>query len=380
MGYTRGRSGLVLSAQIIRVDALTPSDLERWRHWQLERPDLGSGFFRPEFTLIAGRHCPEAYVAKLHRDGAVVGYFPFQKRGAAIYPIAAPLNDFHGVIGPLAGCPGFEDVAQALGVRRFYASSWVGPVEYPVAHLSATQLVVHEDGFEGWISRGGPRLTKLVKNKRRTRGHMERELGSMVVDLQDNTPSLLDELIALKRSQYKRTGRHDIFAVPWTRALLEALHEHGGEDFGARIASMHAGGQLLALSYTLYSDDRCHLWFPAYTSIGARYGAGMQLRLETVRGESARGVRLFDFGAGGEDFKRYFLTDTMPVAECSWNAGATFPAMALAARVAQRHTATLRTSLRRRWSAIEACEPTHSGRVRGALAAATSALSRRRRR
>ena len=36
------------------------------------------------------------------RGDEVVGYFPFQKRGGAVLPIAAPMNDYHGVIGPKA--------------------------------------------------------------------------------------------------------------------------------------------------------------------------------------------------------------------------------------------------------------------------------------
>ena len=99
-----------------------------------------------------------------------------------------------------------------------------------------------------------------------------------------------------------------------------------------------------------------------------------------MRLAAAEGFRVFDFGFEGEGYKKYFVNARQTVRE----AVVTRPGLGqvlgdLAAAALDRAGAGgegLRTSLRRRWATIEACEPTSAGRIRGAAVAARTAVAK----
>src|SRR5690554_4624885 len=86
------------TVEILAVDALGAAEWDQWRAMAAANPDLASPYFRPEFTRVAASVSPGAAVAVLHRGGEIAGFFPFQRRGGAIQPLGAPMNDYHGVI------------------------------------------------------------------------------------------------------------------------------------------------------------------------------------------------------------------------------------------------------------------------------------------
>jgi CelD/BcsL family acetyltransferase involved in cellulose biosynthesis len=96
---------------------------------------------------------------------------------------------------------------------------------------------------------------------------------------------------------------------------------------------------------------------------------------------AALGYRDFDYGFGGETYKRYFCDTVQPVTEIAIvrpglptavaEAGRALLGLAGAERAEQ-----LRHSLRRRWNVIEACEVSRADRFKGAALAARAALSK----
>jgi len=100
-----------------------------------------------------------------------------------------------------------------------------------------------------------------------------------------------------------------------------------------------------------------------------------------MRLASSEGYRVFDFGFGGEGYKKYFCDTSQIVREAliqrpGLRASVT-GAMAGVIETAGRERAeSLKASVRRRWSAIEACETTRIDRVRGALGAVGTALNK----
>src|SRR5690606_5868195 len=105
---------------------------------------------------------------------------------------------------------------------------------------------------------------KYFKDKERARRSMETELGPIRVERCLRDPALLDHLIDLKRDQYRRTARHDIFACGWTGDLLHALMHSQSDGFDGNVAALWAGDRLCAIEYSLTGSDQCHFWFPAY--------------------------------------------------------------------------------------------------------------------
>lgn len=367
-----------LRVEMLGVDALLADHWALWNRMRLANPALSSPYFRPEFTRIAAEVTPGARVAVLHRGGDVVGFFPHQTRGGAIQPLAAPLNDYHGIISLPETAPTLNHVADLLGGNRLNVSGWVGPGGAGQVR-EAVMSVLPEEGFEPWYAERRTTQGKYFKDKERARRSLEAELGPVRVELGLRDPALLTKVIDLKRDQYRRSGLHDVFACGWTVRLLEALMRADG-DFGASIAALWAGDRLCALEYSLHADSHYHFWFPAYVPGLARCSPGVLLSLETMRQGSELGYRVFDFGFGGEHYKKYFCNASQSLHEAVIHKPGLSAALGDAA-VATLETLVgagrgeaLRTSLRRRWSAIEACEVDGLARARGLAVAARAAL------
>jgi CelD/BcsL family acetyltransferase involved in cellulose biosynthesis len=371
-----------LKVDIAAIETLGDAEWTTWRAMLAANPALASPYFRPEFARVAGRVCPGAAVAVFSRGGETVGFFPHQRRGGAMQPLAAPMNDYHGIIAFPGEAPSLEAAAEMLGAARLNLTAWVGPTGLGEDRRTV-QVELDESGYDGWYAERRTSFGKFFKDKERARRSMEAELGPLRVEHGLRDPALLDWLIDLKRDQYRRTGRHDIFACGWTADLLHALLKEEGEGLGASLAALWAGDRLTAVEYALHAGDQYHFWFPGYEPSLARCSPGILLSLDTMRLASAHGYRTFDFGFEGEHYKKYFGNGFRVVREAvvlKPGLGATMSQAAVGALnlAGSGRGEQLRTSVRRRWAAIEACETTPGARMKGAMQAAGAALAKAR--
>ena len=368
-----------LQVEIAEAGALNGEAVALWRAWTAENPDLASPYFRWDYAEIASRVCPGAAIAVFRREGRIVGFFPHQRRGGAVQPLGAPMNDYHGVIASAEEVITLEEVARLLKASRFSVAGWIGAGEAGCARQTV-QVVMPDSGYDAWYAERRATYGKYFKDKERARRSLEAELGPIRVERALRDPDMLDRLIELKAAQYRRSGLHDIFACGWTRDLLQALMANPRADFGASMAAMHAGDKLVAVEFSLYAGRHYHFWFPVYEPALARCSPGILLSMDTMRLAAAEGFRVFDFGFEGETYKKYFVNARQTVREAIVVRPGPVQALgdltaAALSRVGGKGEA-LRTSLRRRWSTIEACEPTAAGQVRGAAVAAR-ALARK---
>ena len=371
-----------LKVDIAAIETLGDADWAIWRAMLEANPALASPYFRPEFARAAGRACPGAAVAVFSRGGETVGFFPHQRRGGAMQPLAAPMNDYHGIIAFPGEAPSLEEAAEVLGAARLNLTAWVGPTGLGEDRRTV-QVELDDSGYDGWYAERRTSFGKFFKDKERARRSMEAELGPLRVEHGLRDAALLDWLIDLKRDQYRRTGRHDIFACGWTADLLHALLKEEGEGLGGSLAALWAGDRLTAVEYSLHAGDQYHFWFPGYEPSLARCSPGILLSLDTMRLASADGYRTFDFGFEGEHYKKYFCNGFKVVREAvvlKPGLGATMSQAAVGALnlAGAGRGEQLRTSVRRRWAAIEACETTPGARMKGAMQAAGAALAKAR--
>lgn len=371
-----------LKVEIVGIDALGEADWAEWRAMLAANPALASPYFRPEFARIAGSVSPQSAVAVFSRGGRTVGFFPHQRRGGAVQPLAAPMNDYHGVIAFPDAMLSLEEAAGALGASRLNLTAWVGPTALGEDRRTV-QVELGDAGYDRWYAERRANHGKFFKDKERARRSMEAELGSLRVERDLRDPAMLDWLIDLKRDQYRRTGRHDIFACGWTADLLHALLRAEGDTFGASMAGLWAGGRLTAVEYSLHAGDQYHFWFPGYDPGLARCSPGILLSLDTMQLAAEHGYRTFDFGFEGEHYKKYFCNGFKVVREAivlKPGLGATMSQAAVGALnlAGAGRGEQLRNSVRRRWAAIEACETTPGARMKGAMQAAGAALAKAR--
>ena len=367
-----------LEVDIVGIDALDEGQWAGWRAMLAANPVLNSPYFRPEFARVAGRISPDAAVAVFSRGGQTVGFFPHQRRGRAMQPLAAPMNDYHGIIAFPGQAPSLQEAARGLGATRLNVTAWVGETTLGEDRRTV-QVELGEGGYDGWYAERRATHGKFFKDKERARRSMEAELGALRVERGLRDPALLDWLIALKRDQYRRTGRHDIFACGWTAKLLHALLKEDGDGFGASMAGLWAGDRLTAIEYSLHAGDQYHFWFPGYDPAMARCSPGILLSMDTMRLSAPLGYRTFDFGFEGEHYKKYFCNGAHIVREAMvLKPGIGAAVSEAAVGVLGGRGERLRTSVRRRWAAIEACETTPGNRFKGAVQAAGAALAKAR--
>lgn len=372
-----------LHVEIMATDTMSEAQWDLWRDMLAANPLLISPYFRPEFTQIAGRVCPGAAVAVLSRDGQTVGFFPHQRRGGTIQPLAAPMNDYHGVIAMPGEVPSLAEVAEALPTSKLNVTAWVrqSDADGPGEQRRTVQAELGGAGFEAWYAERRATFGKFFKDKERCRRSMQTEFGPLRVETRLRDPDMLTWLIDLKRDQYRRTGRHDIFACGWTADLLHALLKADTPGFSASMAALWAGDRLAAVEYSLFAGDQCHFWFPGYVPELSRCSPGILLSLDTMRMAAETGVRSFDFGFEGEHYKKYFCNGERWVRDAvviKPGLGATVSQAAVSALnlAGQGRGERLRNSVRRRWAAIEACEVTPANRLKGGLQAAGAALAK----
>lgn len=362
--------------EIKPADVLSAAEIALWREMLDANPQLASPYFRPEFAQIAARVSPRAAVAVFRRDGAIVGFFAHQRRGGAVQPLGAPMNDYHGVVARPGEGPDLETAARLLGGSRLNVGAWVGEGQAGFERQTM-QVALPEGSYDEWYAERRATWGKYFKDKERARRSLEAELGTVRVERGLRDPALLDQLLGLKQDQYRRTARHDVFACGWTRDLLHALMTSDAPDFGASMAAMWAGEKLVAVEYSLHAGDRYHFWFPAYVPELARCSPGILLSMDTMRLAASEGFRVFDFGFGGEGYKKYFCNAAETVREAVVLRPGVGAALSDAATgLLGGRGEALRTSVRRRWAAIEACETTPLNRMKGALAAAQAAVGK----
>lgn len=366
-----------LDVDLIRPEELGAAERELWRGFVQADPAYHSPFLWPEFTEIAGRVAPDARLAVLHRGGKVAGFFPHQRRGGAAQPLAAPLNDYHGVImAPGEAKPSLAEVPGLIRAASLSVNGWV-----PAEEVGPNRKVLIADIPDGWDAYYAERMVehgKFFKDKERARRSLGKDRQGEVwteVDVRD--PAHLDTLIGWKREQYQRTRRHDVFECGWTVEVLKALMAEPRDGFGASLAVLWAGDRPAGLEFSLHAGDHYHFWFPSYAPDAARCSPGVLLTQDTMRMKSGDGFKVFDFGFAGEFYKKYFcnredwVTESVVFAR-AWRR---FADQALD-RAAIGPAARLATSFRRRWAVVEACETTAAGRWRGAAAAAAAGLQR----
>ncbi len=367
-----------LELEIVAPEALSASERALWGALVQDQPAYANPFFRLEFALAAARVTPDAAIAILHRGGEVAGFFPFQRRGGAVQPLAAPLCDYHTVITGPGGAVG-PDLLAGLLKSPLQLFGWTGPVPLDLAGSGLVErAAVFADVSQGWDAYNAERRVeygKFFKDKERARRSLERDHGEATTRFGDRSPEVLDALIARKRDQYRRTGQHDVFACGWTRDLLAELLTLDTGGVTAAMAVMEAGGEVVAIEYSLRTETENHFWFPVYDARFARFSPGILLTVDTIRHGAGQGYRTFDFGFEGEPYKKYFVNRRRQLLEGRVAAPGLGRALARATSLAERGADVLtggRVSraglkLRRRLTLIDACEASALRRAAGAF-------------
>lgn len=291
---------------------LEDSQLEAWSAARQCQSAFDSPFLAPEFALAVAEVRDDVEVAQFDDGQAWLAY---QRQGRTAVPVGGRLSDYQALLArPEWPGVGGELVAScALDCWRFdhlldpqgrFAAQTRFRDESPYLDLSA--------GFAEYraarLDEGHRELRETERKGRR----LERELGELEFRWHDPTPEAFAALLDWKSAQYRRSRITDVFSFPWTARLLRLLAERR-DGVRGELASLRAGGRLLAVHYGLRERGVLHYWFPAYDPERAEGSPGRVLLWELIRRAPDEGVRKLDLGRGVSRQKSSLMSGATPV-------------------------------------------------------------------
>jgi CelD/BcsL family acetyltransferase involved in cellulose biosynthesis len=331
------------SYRLISADELDPSLVVAWRTIQAGDRAFESPYFCPEFTQAVSRVRDDVRVVVIENAGRPTGFFPHQRSHFGVgKPVGGPLSDYHGVIASCGSEWTLRELMRAARLSLWSFDHLAGADSrfdpYVTGHAVSPQADL-SGGYEEYANGRRGASDQLVKVARSAR-KLAREVGEPRFVLHDSEPDILDQLIAWKRDQYIRSGLTDVFAAPWTRALLHEILHVQGADFAGACSTLRVGARVVAVHVGMRSRDVLHYWFPAYDPEFSKYSVGTILLLEMAKDLARTGIRAIDFGKGEEPYKQRAMTGMVELRE----GAVEMPSFATATRRARRD---LETWLRR---------------------------------
>ncbi len=298
-----------MDVDVLRPQCLTPELATTWRALQGRRRAWDSPFLSPDWAMAVDRSRGDdgVRVAVVSDRGEARAFMAVcAGRMTAIAPGGA-LCDYEGLVGDPGPCFDPRALVGALGVDRYDFSHVLDGAQGFAAHgrgQDVSWIVDLPDGYEAYAAARRAAGVSALKELDRKRRKAEREIGTPVFKACSASQADFDRLIALKREQYRATGQTDVLAPPWTRRLLQDLFAAEASEFGARLFTLHIGGELAATQFHLMGQRTIHAWMIAHEARYERYSPGLLLFQDILRWMDGQPYDRLDLGYGDYRFKR----------------------------------------------------------------------------
>lgn len=302
--------------------AIGEADRLAWNRLRSTRASLDSPFFSLGWFDAVDAARGDLLVARWSRSGQATAFLPLHRgRLGLVVPGGGPLSDAHGVVGAPPDGAGLEAVMARLGASGFRYSG--APPDDPLlgglaGAPAAQHSMVVADGYDAYVRDQRARYPKAFRNLRARR----RRLDDSRLDIRfdDRDGAALEEIIALKRAQYRRTTQIDVFGFAWTRRLIRDLHARPPGEARGLLSTLRIDGELAAGHFGLEADGVLHWWFPAYDERFAHLSPGLVLMHEVAEKGAAVGLRRIDLGGGAYRFKTEFANGGGVLLSGRWHA------------------------------------------------------------
>jgi CelD/BcsL family acetyltransferase involved in cellulose biosynthesis len=321
-----------------RIAELTPADWAAWLEIQQGSDVYESPYFRPEFAQAVAAVRDDVEVAVINEAGQTVGFFPFQRGKLGLgKPVGGKLSDYHGPI---------LRRNTSLDPRRLLAACRLASWDFDhlrVAGGCFDALVTIRDqspqmnvaaGFDEYVRGRRETGSDTIHRQGQKTRKMAREVGPLRFEFDADDELAFDLLCQWKTAQLVRTGLTDVFSFAWARALLAALREHRGVEFGAPLSVLRAGDQVAAVCLSLRSRGVLHSWFTSYNPQLQTYSPGLSLFIRLAEEAQSLGVQKIDLGRGQERYKWSLANSSVEVCEGSLSS----PSLATLLRASWRQT------------------------------------------
>lgn len=321
-----------LSANLVKMDALSPRERQYWRAFCEETPALASPYFTLEFAEQCAIARRDTRVLSISQNGTPLGFLPLHVSRTGLFrPLGGPMGDHHGIIAndgdidishalKQTGLGGVFSFNGALASQRGFAR--LGDTSEPswVCHMS--------DGFDAYWDGRQAAEAKAMRNLRARERKLTEAGHEIVYRIDDRRTEALDWLVATKRAQYAATGATDVFQARWARTLTYSLMMDRSDALSGILSTMEIDGQLAAAHFGMRSASVLHYWFPVYDPAYSKFSPGLMLFRELLRETSQDGIVQAHLGPGSYDFKKRFANASFDIVQgCACNLSLTGAAL-----------------------------------------------------
>lgn len=302
-------------------EALTPAERSGWAQLLIQSTTSRWAFLSPTYAEAVHETLGSVDVLLCWQADELVGVMPLQRvagwlgRLGMREPVGRHMTDYFGL---LARPDVTLDWGQLLRQARV-------PCLY-FTHLDESQAIhgltgdstrkglrtrIHPDGGEAHWEWLRTQDKKLVSDTERRERKLVAEHGPIRFEMQSSTPEQdLGCLVALKNSQYRRTG-HDGGALldPVNARLLAQLLKAESPNCHPLLSVLHCGDQWVAGHFGLQCGPLLHYWFPVYDNRYSAYSPGRILYRYVLLGAREEGIACIDRGEGDSAAKRDFANE-----------------------------------------------------------------------
>jgi CelD/BcsL family acetyltransferase involved in cellulose biosynthesis len=295
--------------------------LERsWRKLQFANLELSNPIFAPEFTKLVAAVRDDVELAVVSEDGRPVAFLPFQRNPSdhsRALPVGEFLSDFQAMIcEPNFMCNPLEIIKNcglvAYDFTKFLASQRPFTPFHQSRDPSPQMDLSH--GYDTYAKERRAAGSNLIGDCNRKTRRIERDIGPLRFVPHSSDPELLQRVLAIKSSQYLRTGARDILAIDWVRAVIEKIHMAQTENFSGMLSLLYAGDQLVAAHFGIRSQTIWHSWFPVYNTEMGKYSPGLILFLKMASHAPSVGLQTIDLDRGRSVYKMRLMSRAIMVA------------------------------------------------------------------
>ena len=302
----------------LTFDQLGNRELDAWHRLRAGNPALDSPYFHPGFSAAVHESGRTVHIA-VDEDGAgdIRALLAGHREGSTLRPVGWPGSDFQGPIVQ-AGESFSPLTLLSAGVRSFEFDHLVdgdAAFEPWIQSRRVSPFLDVTGGLDGYLTRASKSGRDNISQARRRTAKAERELGPVKFQVDVVDGDLLDQVVELKRDQYRATGARDFFAEPDRRNLLHRLMHTKGEGFAGVLSTVHAGDNLIAAHFGIRSESVLHWWFPVYAPEHGKLAPGWMLLRELVIAAPAMGIDRIDLGRGDDEYKRRAKTGDSTVCQ-----------------------------------------------------------------
>jgi CelD/BcsL family acetyltransferase involved in cellulose biosynthesis len=305
--------------ELFRPAALSAIHWQKWSQIQAAEPALDSPYFRPEFTQAVAKVRRDVEVAVMLEGTEAVGFFPFQRGPLNIgKPVGGKLSDYHGVISrstTLVDAAALLRACRLAGWDFDHLVTTQPSFEPFVAGRGESPYLDISQGYEAYADQRRAAGSDELKNINRKLRKCEREQGPLTLELDCNDDSVLDLLMQWKSAQLRQNGLTDIFAFPWTVALLKNIHRNWNEKFSGLLTVLRLKDKPISIMFSLRGGSAVHSWIFAYDKELSPYSPGSILLLKMAAVAQEHGISKIDLGKGTERYKLNMSSAATPLWE-----------------------------------------------------------------